>query len=316
MQHNLPQTIAITPSTIKIDASAIPATIKIEGEIPTEIKIDASAIPATIKIEGEIPTEINVNHSIPTEITVSGVPDTITASGIPDTITASGIPSKITVESNIPQSITVNVSCPSSGGASYVQTYQNLNDDFEDDFDESIRFELDTADIGIPSEIKILSPEFPEIIIKHDLPDFIPIVSQLPDKIELYQSQPMLHSHEIKMINDHVIPKTIEIVSKDIPKSIILDTKDLPSHINLQVPDIPDIKVDASSIPEFIKVIGVPDTIEVKMPEYITAKLELPEGLEVPLVYKGGPVPVKFESSLLGDEDRPCFALVPCDPKK
>jgi hypothetical protein len=85
----------------------------------------------------------------------------------------------------------------------------------------------------------------------------------------------------------------------------------------LAVPIFPDIKIDASSIPETIKVTGIPESIEVKIPSEIKAKLEIPENLEIPLVYKGGPVPIQFDSSnLFGAEDRPCFALVPCEPKK
>jgi len=42
----------------------------------------------------------------------------------------------------------------------------------------------------------------------------------------------------------------------------------------------------------------------------------VPENLEVPLVYRGGPVPVQFDSSsLAADGEQVCFALVPCGKK-
>jgi hypothetical protein len=217
-----------------------------------------------------------------------------------------------------PPSVTVEVVCGGGGGGSgMIARSKMLDENFVDDFEESMRLEIDNNDIGIPSEIKVVVPKFPEIKVNHNIPDFISINSQLPERIELYQSQPLLHAHEIKLLNDNVIPKTIEIKAIDIPKSISIDSGNLPSFISLVVPEFPEIKIDASGIPEVIQVMGIPDSIEVKMPSEITAKLEIPENLEIPLVYRGGPVPIQFDTSnLLGNEDRPCFALVPCDPKK
>ena len=192
------------------------------------------------------------------------------------------------------------------------------SDDFTDTFGEDLKFEIEGSDVGIPSEIKIVAPEFPEIRVKHDLPETINVKSFLPERIELYQSQPLLHTYEVKIINEKLIPKSINLESKDLPKSIKLDTSDLPEHISLVVPEISNIKIDASDIPDVIRVEGVPDFIDVKMPSEITAKLELPENLEVPLVYKGDPLPIQFDGKNLlgGDDDQPCFALVPCNPKK
>jgi len=193
----------------------------------------------------------------------------------------------------------------------------SLDDNFVDDFEESMQLKVESSDLGIPSEIKIIAPEFPEIKINHNIPEVISLSSVLPDRIELYQSQPLLHAHEIRILNDNVIPKTIEIKSSDVPKSIVLDSSSLPNFISVMVPEFPTIKIDGSSIPDTIKVVGIPDSIEIKMPSEITAKLEIPENLEIPLVYKGAPVPIQFDSSnLLGPEGGPCFALVPCDPKK
>jgi hypothetical protein len=213
----------------------------------------------------------------------------------------------------------VSISCPSGSGFTKNRfDSQSLDDNFIDDFDENqaMQVQIDNSELGIPSEIKIIAPEFPDIKITHNIPEVISVQSTLPSRIELYQENPILHAHEIKLIND-VLPNTIEIKADNIPKSIKLDSSSLPSSISLAVPDFPSIKIDASGIPDSIKVVGIPDSIEIKMPSEITAKLELPENLEVPLVYRGGPVPIQFDASnLSGGDGAPCFQLVPCDPKK
>ena len=218
--------------------------------------------------------------------------------------------------------INVNVTCnccpsSSSGGGAFTRNRPlDLDDDFIDDFenDPVLGLELDSNSIGIPSEIQIIAPEFPDIRIKHDIPNFISLISDLPTKIELFQNNPIVH--EFTIINDS-LPSKIEVVATNLPTSIRLDSSELPNFISLLVPTLPDIKIDASGIPDSIRVVGIPDVINVNMPSEIKARLELPENLEIPLVYKGGPVPVQFDSSnLLGDDDRPCFALVPCGSKK
>ena len=71
-------------------------------------------------------------------------------------------------------------------------------------------------------------------------------------------------------------------------------------------------------MPKTIEVTGIPESIEIKgqIPSEIFIKA--PENLEVPLVYKGGPIPIQLDMKSLSngsDEETPCFALVPC-PKK
>jgi hypothetical protein len=116
------------------------------------------------------------------------------------------------------------------------------------------------------------------------------------------------------------IPRQIELVARDVPDAIKLDASSVPDVIRVAATkDFPSVlTVDGSGIPEFIQVRGIPDSIDVNIPAEIVARLEMPENLEIPLVYKGGPVPIQFDTSnLLGDnEEQPCFALVPCNPKK
>jgi hypothetical protein len=296
-EFKIPDTITISPDTITVDSN----------------------IPTNITVNSNIPTNITVNSNIPTNITVSG---DITVPPIPNiSVYVPEIPDIIVDWGKVP-TINVNVTCnccpsSSSGGGAFTRNRPlDLDDDFIDDFenDPVLGLELDSNSIGIPSEIQIIAPEFPDIRIKHDIPNFISLISDLPTKIELFQNNPIVH--EFTIINDS-LPSKIEVVATNLPTSIRLDSSELPNFISLLVPTLPDIKIDASGIPDSIRVVGIPDVINVNMPSEIKARLELPENLEIPLVYKGGPVPVQFDSSnLLGDDDRPCFALVPCGSKK
>ena len=208
-------------------------------------------------------------------------------------------------------SCTVTVSCPGSSPLR-MQSFAG-EDEFLDGFDPV--YEVNNEELGIPNEIKIIAPQFPNIKVVHELPLTIGLaVPEIPNiKLEIPTALPK----EIKVVSDAVLPSSIRLESGDLPKSIRLDFDGLPESIRLEVPNFPSIiKVDASGIPDSIQVKGIPDSIEVKMPTEIIARLELPENLEVPLVYKGGPVPIQFDTSnLFGNGDHPCFALVPCSPK-
>jgi len=54
------------------------------------------------------------------------------------------------------------------------------------------------------------------------------------------------------------------------------------------------------------------------MPSEITANVKVPDNFEIPLVYRGGPIPVQMDiKNLTGstDDDTPCFAIIPCAKK-
>ena len=208
-------------------------------------------------------------------------------------------------------SCVVTVECGGANGPASFVRGQRFDDNFVDDFNTE-DFDIEINDLGIPSEIKVVVPKFPDLILKHDIPEFINIKSDVPSKIIIYQADVL--PKEIKIINESVIPNSIKIESLDIPSSIRIDSSSVPDFISLIAVDIPSvIRLDGSEIPDTIKVVGIPDSIEVKMPSEIVARLEVPEGLEIPLVYKGGPVPIQFDnSSLASGDDQVCFALVPC----
>ena len=190
---------------------------------------------------------------------------------------------------------------------------RKLDDNFVDDFGDD--FDIEINDLGIPSEIKVVAPKFPDIKVQHNIPEFINVNSDIPQRIVLYQADVI--PKEIKVVSESAIPTVIKIDHSEMPKMIKIDASSIPGHIDLLPVNIPErIVVDGSDIPDVIRVVGIPDSIEVKMPSEIVAKLQIPENLEIPLVYRGGPVPVQFDNSnLLGGEEQACFALVPCNKK-
>ena len=224
-------------------------------------------------------------------------------------------PPKVSIEwGNVPTlSCVVTVECGGSQGSGFRRA-NTLDENFVDDFNTD-NFDIEIGDIGIPSEIKVVVPKFPDIKITHDIPNFIDIKSDIPNKIVLYQAD--LIPKEIKIVNESVIPSVIALDSSSVPNSIRIDATSVPGFISLIPVNIPStIRLDGSEIPEFIRVVGIPESIEVKMPSEIVARLEVPENLEIPLVYKGGPVPIQFDTSnLLGGDEQACFALVPCNKK-
>jgi len=188
-----------------------------------------------------------------------------------------------------------------------------LDDGFVDNFNTE-DFDIEIGDLGIPSEIKIVAPKFPDIQVKHDIPQFVELKSDIPNRIVVYQAD--LIPKEIKVVADS-LPDTIAVDASSVPRSILLDAGAVPGFISVVAPDLPSvIKIDGSGIPDSIKVLGIPDSIEVRMPSEIVARLEVPENLEVPLVYRGDPVPIKFDASVIADgAEQMCFALVPCGKK-
>ena len=115
---------------------------------------------------------------------------------------------------------------------------------------------------------------------------------------------------EINIFSD--IPSIINVFS-DIPSIITVDYSNMPTVIRVEFPEFPDLKIDSSTL-STIQVTGIPDTIELKgnIPSEIIIKMQ--ENLEIPLVYKGGAIPVQFDfstpSGSTGNE--PCFKLIPC----
>jgi hypothetical protein len=322
MIPDIPDIQVIVPDIPDININgSIPTSIQINGNIPTSINLNGN-IPSSIEITGNIPTSIQVTGDIPTSINITGnIPSSIQLEAGEITIppVEFGTPPTITC------SCTVTVSC--GGGSSGMRAPTPPTDDFEDGFD--MMAELDVGDIGIPSEIKILPPEFPDVRIRHDLPREILLRSpDLPDIIRIIGPETPIPT-EIKIIGTDV-PKEIELVARNIPTAIALDVRALPTTITVDGSSLPTIikletlnpipsviSIDYSGMPDTIMVEGIPKTIELKgqIPSEIV--LKVPENIEVPLVYKSGPIPLQFDMvGFTGEnKDAPCFVIAPC-PKK
>jgi hypothetical protein len=181
--------------------------------------------------------------------------------------------------------------------------------------------ELEPMNLGIPDTIKLLVPDMPDIKVVHTIPYEISVtnlrdiqiigpIDPLPSKIVIEQQNP--------------IPSIVNVIQAvPLPERIIVEPAagfEIPQSIKVEVLGVipKSIMIDASGIPDQIRVVGIPDVISVvhDIPSEIIHRFEMPEIPEIPLVYKGGPIPLQFDprSSFVNTEgeDLPCFAIVPC----
>lgn len=177
--------------------------------------------------------------------------------------------------------------------------------------------EVETSGFNIPSEIKVVFPEVPDIQIIHDIPMLIKVKSVDLKDIEILGAENI--PSEIKLVSELPDYLELKVDTKEI-KELKLSHEGIPSKIFLEVPDnFPSkIELDVSKIPDKIQVEGIPSTIELTgAPSQI--QLVLPEKPEIELVYKGSPIDVKINldvNRLTGDNDgAQCVAIVPCPNK-
>lgn len=205
-----------------------------------------------------------------------------------------------------PCSCTVVIECPASFRARNDNSSGLMSDDVDSFIDafEGPSMTLGVETLGIPEQIKIIAPEIP-------IPDTIEIKGSIPDFIELKDFLPK----EIILRSEHPIPEVIRLDVEGIVIPVALP--EVMPAFTIDFPDeMPMFKVDTSDLTP-IQVVGIPETItvELKVPDLI---LRAPEDLEIPLVYKGPPLPVQIDlKGLAGEDDgeSPCFTLVPC-PRK
>lgn len=309
--------IADIPSVITV-IDTVPDTIELVGcDIPDTIEFGTVTFPdININVSGYLPTIISVMNyaKIPTYISI------IFNKTIPSIISFANPPSISVYWGKAPTlSCIVTIQCPSSVGMAGLNSSklglfnEDLDRDFtfEDELDSSINVMYENA--GIPSEIKLIAPNIPDVKLIHDLPSTIRLeVPEIPKEIFLRSELPK----EISLVLADNFPKTIELTADNVPRSILLDASEIPPYIQIGVPvDFPkEIKLDASDIPKEIKVVGIPNYIELIGPSEI--KLVVPE---VEMVYKGAsiPVDVKIEldvSKLVNSDGKNCVQIVPCNP--
>jgi hypothetical protein len=189
-------------------------------------------------------------------------------------------------------------------------------DDFGDLEAQSV-LGVDAMALGIPTEIKILPPELPDIRVIHDIPVIIDVQApKIPDIKIIGPEKPI--PTQVTIVHD--IPSSIQLEGINIPTLIRLETPEIPSVIKLDMPkEMPSIRLDTSGIPDTIRFVGAPSTIELVGPS--TIQLVMPENPQVEMVYRGNPIDVKIHLDISkltgeGDEDGPpCVAIVPC-PRK
>jgi len=304
---NIPDTIYFAGSI-----GDVPSLINVVANIPSVISV-IDDIPETIELVGYIPDTINFG-------TVPGIPTFISIifnKTIPSIISFANPPSISVYWGKAPTlSCIVTIQCPSTVGMAALNSKMGL---FSEDLDRDFTFEdeLDAnvnvmyENVGIPSEIKIVAPNIPDVKFVHDLPSTIRLeVPEIPKEIFLRSELPK----EISLVAAANFPKTIELIADNVPRSILLDASEIPPYIHIGVPvDFPkEIKLDASDIPKEIKVVGIPNYIELIGPSEI--KLVVPE---IEMVYKGAsiPVDVKIEldvSKLTNSDGKNCVQILPC----
>lgn len=309
------------PSVVEITPVDIPSIISIVPMIPSEITITPIEIPSIISID--VPSIPPISFLVPSIPPVNvDIDITIDAGDIPSCISLGCDEAEINVNWGLPP--TLNVAFVSGLNAQSAkkplydpELAKELGEDYlalfeEDNSWDSLQVEYEA--VGIPSEIKIAPPQFPDIKVVHDLPQEIKLTPvDVPREIALRLIEPLPKSISIT----HDIPSMIELVGLEIPKVVKVE-HDLPEAIRLDVlGEIPSqITIDATGIPESIKLVGAPETIELKGPESI--KLVLDDNIEVPLVYRQGPIELKVEldmQKIMGTDENgenPCVMIVPC----
>lgn len=296
---NIPSIIAFSPldipSTITITPVSIPSTITFVNP-PTFTPIGFAPAPVIAPIAFAPPPTIS---PIGVNITV-----TIDGSGIPSCLSMCSSPSMIGIDWGTPPTLNVafvsKVASQKSSkySAEDLKLMKELGDDYKDFFPEADSFEVEYDSIGIPTEIKIVPPQFPEIKVSHDIPKQIEIVAgnfDLDGTIQILPPATPLPT-EIHVINKGV-PTFIELLS-DVPSVIRVD-HNIPDHIVIEsLVEIPSvIKLDGSDIREEIRLVGAPETIELVFPQQVIKLVpdESLESLEIPLVFKSAPIECKID---------------------
>jgi hypothetical protein len=298
-----------SPPTIPINWDDFP-TLPIDWDGYPTLPVDWTGYPVLpVNWSGYPSLPVNWNGAPSVPINWSGAPAYIPISceQCPDINVDWGSTPTVNVNWGTPPTVQVyvTVTCPSNVASMALADPMAALDagrDLEVQYDVS----------GFPSEIRVIPPEIPNLRLHHDLPSEIFIRSPVIDAIKF--EVPELR--DIKILSPET-QLTIEAIG--IPEMIRLEsTFSIPDRIELVVPvRIPDsIVLDASGIPDVIRIEGLPDVIRLEhtLPSFI--QLKMPEKPEIELVYKGPPLPVQIEldiQKLIGNSDElQCVAIVPC----
>lgn len=307
---NMVSNVTITP---------IPSVISFTGTLPSIIIIDTPPIPPTIIIDPPIPPTIVI---VPPD---SNIAINLDFTEMPRLEVDWGSPPEMEVAMTFAR----EVRTPQRFAADE-KLMAEFGEEFADLFETKQSVKVEYEPVGIPSEIRVIMPEDTSVKL---------------DARELDNKKIQIDATGLD------IPTNIKIHGPEspIPDSIVFDASDLVQAIE-RLQNISPIKLDASGIPESIKVEmekEIPKTIIVDIPKPIPERiiveskipdkiiLEGPAGIplllpdefvlpvkfpdkmpEVELVWKGSPIEVKITMDEIINKDaegKNCVMIVPCN---
>lgn len=276
-------------------------------------------IPPIIVIDPPIPPTIIIDPPIPPTIVLIPPPSNLMleldTTELPRLEVDWGIPPNMEVALTLARRVN-----PPEKFAPGPDVVREFGQEFADLFEAAGTMKVQYEPIGIPEEITIIPPQFPDIKLDAgDVPRTIKVDCtevKIPTDIRIYGPE-------------NPIPTLIRLDGSEVPEDIDLIYRGKP--IPVEIFGIPSaIKVETSGIiPERILVetpTPIPEKIivELKAPESIL--LRIPEGLGIPvifpekmpeveMVWRGSPIEVKVTMDQIIDKEadgRNCVMITPC----
>lgn len=280
------------------------SVVTIEGgfELPSIIFVD---VPPTIVIDPPIPPTIVVVTSAANSLAMQ-----MDWSNMPNLTVDWGPPPDLTVQMAFAKQAVFKPLAATDG------VQNEFGDEFNDLFDNQMTVEYET--VGLPSEIKILAPDLPDLKID---------ASDVPRSIKV-QVEEATFPKEFKLVPDATLMEGIKLVGDITDEIRLVGVEAIPHKIEVEmVKEIPSvIRVEmVKPIPDEIWVKGIPDSIDVNMPTSI--EVVVPEGVGIPLllpeempkmelVYNGAPLEMKItmDKMIVSDEQGKtnCVMITPC----
>jgi hypothetical protein len=290
--------------------------------IPSTIEITGPEIPPIILVEPPIPPTIIIDPPIPPTIII------IAQSSIAIALDASDLP-RLEVDWGMPPNMEVALTM-----ARQVKTPQRFSADpaivkefgseFADLFEASGTMQVEYEPVGLPSEIRIIAPEMPKIMVDtSNMIDRIKIDSsevKIPD-IKIYGPDTPIPT-SIRLDGSE-LPEEFDLVYRGGPIPVKVETEltlkvesTLPERIILEIPrPIPERIILESNLPDKIILEG-PKSIPIELPEGFGIPLLFPEKMpEMEVVYRGAPIEVKITMDQIMDKNadgQNCVMITPC----
>ena len=201
---------------------------------------------------------------------------------------------------------------------------KEFGSEFADLFEASGTMQVEYEPVGLPSEIRIIAPEMPKIMIDtSNMIDRIKIDSsevKIPD-IKIYGPDTPIPT-SIRLDGSE-LPEEFDLVYRGGPIPVKVETEltlkvesTLPERIILEIPrPIPERIILESNLPDKIILEG-PKSIPIELPEGFGIPLLFPEKMpEMEVVYRGAPIEVKITMDQIMDKNadgQNCVMITPC----